>query len=393
MHRSTAARALNPATRHLISGEVVARVEGRGAAPRLPSGRARGEPAHRPLAARGRGPARHRQPGLRADPGRDRGRARANAATRRWSPTRRRTRSDQVEIVEQLIARRVDGLILATARRSDPVLTHCLDAGVPTVLVNRAEDRAPRPDGGDRRRRRDAAGGGAPGRSRPPPHRPSRGPAGSVDRPPATPGVRGGDAACRPRRLVVATAAAYTPRGRPGGRGRAPGPIRGHRRSSPPTTSWRSAPTRSSQRAACACPDDVSVVGHNDMPLVDMVHPPLTTVRIDHLAMGGEAARLVVARIEGEPEEALTRTTEPASWCGARRRPPPVRRRRATPLARSGPDGVLRLRAPCHAGRLRLRDADAARAGGRAARRSSGARAEHARAGRGAGERDRGRAR
>ncbi len=43
--------------------------------------------------------------------------------------------------MEQLIGRRVDGLILATARRSDPVLTHCLEAGMPTVLVNRAEDR------------------------------------------------------------------------------------------------------------------------------------------------------------------------------------------------------------------------------------------------------------
>jgi LacI family transcriptional regulator len=58
-----------------------------------------------------------------------------------------------------------------------------------------------------------------------------------------------------------------------------------------------------------ACPGDISVVGHNDMPLVDMVAPPLTTVRIDHQAMGEEAARLVVARIEDGLEEPLVRTT------------------------------------------------------------------------------------
>jgi LacI family transcriptional regulator len=42
------------------------------------------------------------------------------------------------------------------------------------------------------------------------------------------------------------------------------------------------------------CPDDVSVVGHNDMPLVDMVAPPLTTIRIRHHEMGLEAARLLL---------------------------------------------------------------------------------------------------
>ncbi|MFX5817373.1 LacI family transcriptional regulator, partial [Acinetobacter baumannii] len=47
----------------------------------------------------------------------------------------------QIAMLEELIARRVDGLVLATARRDEPVLTVCLEAGVPTVLVNRGEDR------------------------------------------------------------------------------------------------------------------------------------------------------------------------------------------------------------------------------------------------------------
>ena len=50
-----------------------------------------------------------------------------------------------------------------------------------------------------------------------------------------------------------------------------------------------------------SCPAHVSVTGHNDMPLVDMVEPPLTTVRIGPRAMGLEAGRLLLALLRGEP--------------------------------------------------------------------------------------------
>lgn len=46
------------------------------------------------------------------------------------------------------------------------------------------------------------------------------------------------------------------------------------------------------------CPDDISVTGYNDAPFVDMVMPPLTTVRIQQRQMGTEAARLLLAKIE-----------------------------------------------------------------------------------------------
>jgi LacI family transcriptional regulator len=45
------------------------------------------------------------------------------------------------------------------------------------------------------------------------------------------------------------------------------------------------------------CPVDISIVGHNDMPLMDIVNPPLTTVRIRHHDMGLEAARLILQKI------------------------------------------------------------------------------------------------
>ena len=46
------------------------------------------------------------------------------------------------------------------------------------------------------------------------------------------------------------------------------------------------------------CPEDISVVGHNDMPYMDMIRPPLTTIRIRHHGIGAEAARLILQTID-----------------------------------------------------------------------------------------------
>jgi LacI family transcriptional regulator len=45
------------------------------------------------------------------------------------------------------------------------------------------------------------------------------------------------------------------------------------------------------------CPEDVSVVGFNDMPFLDKLAPPLTTVAIPHQQIGAEAARLLLEAI------------------------------------------------------------------------------------------------
>ncbi|WP_225753084.1 LacI family DNA-binding transcriptional regulator [Actinotalea sp. Marseille-Q4924] len=42
------------------------------------------------------------------------------------------------------------------------------------------------------------------------------------------------------------------------------------------------------------CPEDVSVVGYNDMPFVDKLSPPLTTVHVPHSAIGAEASRILL---------------------------------------------------------------------------------------------------
>lgn len=53
-----------------------------------------------------------------------------------------------------------------------------------------------------------------------------------------------------------------------------------------------------------SCPDQMSVVGFNDMPYLDKLAPPLTTVAIPHQQIGAEAARLLL--------EAITEPDRPA---------------------------------------------------------------------------------
>jgi LacI family transcriptional regulator len=48
------------------------------------------------------------------------------------------------------------------------------------------------------------------------------------------------------------------------------------------------------------CPDDVSVTGFNDMPFIDRLRPPLSSVRFPHYQLGTEAATLLIERIAAE---------------------------------------------------------------------------------------------
>lgn len=51
-------------------------------------------------------------------------------------------------------------------------------------------------------------------------------------------------------------------------------------------------------RHGLRCPDDVSVVGFNDMPFINRVAPPLTSVRVPHYEIGAEAARLLLEVVD-----------------------------------------------------------------------------------------------
>ena len=54
-------------------------------------------------------------------------------------------------------------------------------------------------------------------------------------------------------------------------------------------------------RAGLSCPDQVSLIGFNDMPHLDKLAPPLTSVALPLAEMGAQAARILLARV-AEPD-------------------------------------------------------------------------------------------
>jgi LacI family transcriptional regulator len=86
------------------------------------------------------------------------------------------------------------------------------------------------------------------------------------------------------------------------------------------------------------CPEDVSVVGYNDMPFADRFRPPLSTVRVPHYELGGTAAELILEQLQETeapprqlllaPELVIRGSTAPA---GAAREAAPAAPRRGRP--------------------------------------------------------------
>ncbi len=52
------------------------------------------------------------------------------------------------------------------------------------------------------------------------------------------------------------------------------------------------------REAGRRCPDEVSVVGYNDMPFADAFAPPLTTVRLPSFDIGTTAAELLISQMD-----------------------------------------------------------------------------------------------
>ncbi|MGY1616535.1 LacI family DNA-binding transcriptional regulator [Geodermatophilus sp. SYSU D00691] len=61
-----------------------------------------------------------------------------------------------------------------------------------------------------------------------------------------------------------------------------------------------------------SCPGDVSVVGFNDMPFLDKLQPPLTTIAVPHHAIGVEAARMLLESLD-EPDRPARSVLLPVS--------------------------------------------------------------------------------
>jgi LacI family transcriptional regulator len=65
---------------------------------------------------------------------------------------------------------------------------------------------------------------------------------------------------------------------------------------------------RAAAERGLGVPEQLSVIGFDDMQLAAHVHPPLTTLRQDKLGLGAEAGRALLARIDGAEDEPLTIT-------------------------------------------------------------------------------------
>lgn len=301
VHPSTVSRALNPETRHRISPPVVARVmeaaerlgyQADAIASSLRSGRSRmigvvlpdiTNPVFPPIL--GGIEAVLEQEGYVAIV--------ANATS---DAARQRL------LVERLAARQVDGMILATVTRNDPLVEVITNRKIPVVLVNRSESKcaAPAVFSNDARgmaiatehlvtlgHRRIAHLGG--------PLTYSTG----HDR---RAGFLAAAAEFGIESPPVVSAGAYS---REAGREAAKRLLA----ENPDITAIVAANDLLAvgcldafREKGLRCPQDVSLVGHNDMPLMDALSPPVTTVRIQHHEMGQEAARLMLRSLAGQSE-------------------------------------------------------------------------------------------
>jgi LacI family transcriptional regulator len=201
---------------------------------------------------------------------------------------------------QALLSRQADGFIIATARDEDAVLDQARRHGVAVVLINRTDNTRDFPlvTGDDREGVRAAvehlAGLG---------HRRIAHLAGPDGVSSAT--VRrsafretianlGLSAVDTP----VVTCAAFTEEGGSAG---AEQLLAEH----PETTAVLAAndlialgAMRTLQARGLRCPQDISVVGFNDMRFADAFYPPLTTVHVPHQLMGAEAGRMLLELLD-----------------------------------------------------------------------------------------------
>jgi LacI family transcriptional regulator len=78
--------------------------------------------------------------------------------------------------------------------------------------------------------------------------------------------------------------------------------------------------------AGLSCPQDLSLVGFNDMPFVDRLRPALTTIRFPHYQLGTEAAQLLLERVEGHDAPVKILYMAPELVVRASTAPPPSRK-------------------------------------------------------------------
>jgi LacI family transcriptional regulator len=206
---------------------------------------------------------------------------------------------------EALRGRQVDGFIVATAQREHPLLLEAYESGVPIVLVNRCTDRKLFPW---------VAGDDATGMALAVEHLLGLGHrsiahvAGPQSMSTGVTRVRAfrhavETAGIGPEQAPVVVSESYTA---PAGERATHELLERH----PDTTAICAGNDLIALGALHAlktrglrCPQDLSLVGFNDMPFADEFQPPLTTVHVPHLDLGAEAARLLLERLDRYEEK------------------------------------------------------------------------------------------
>jgi len=206
-----------------------------------------------------------------------------------------------VPTIERMLAQQVDGVVLAIASRDDPVVDFIVESGLHAVMVNRADDsgRIASVISDDRlamklvvdhllhtgcRRLAHLAG---------PPNLPT----GAGRR-------LGFEQALRDRRKTAAAVVACEAYSRDAGRAAMTRMLQSGAPRPDGVVCCNDLVALGAYDALAAAglriPDDVAVTGHNDMLLVDLIHPPLTTIRPPHRELGWRAAQLLFERLDGQ---------------------------------------------------------------------------------------------
>jgi LacI family transcriptional regulator len=89
--------------------------------------------------------------------------------------------------------------------------------------------------------------------------------------------------------------------------------------------------------AGLRCPDDLSIMGMNDMPLSDRIQPPLSTVRVGEYELGRQAARVLLSHIESPGRRPETILIAPELIVRESTAKPASNRRRAAATRRRAP--------------------------------------------------------
>lgn len=219
----------------------------------------------------------------------------------------------EAEAVSTMRARQVDGLILATARRDDPIVAECIAERLPLVLVNRTADA----DGVSSIVNDDALGIAlavrhlkALGHTRIAHIAGPRSLSTGEARRRSFLDVMAAENLEADKALIAETTAFSEDEGL-----RACAELIAGKT---PFTAVVAANDlialgayEAIADAGLTCPDDISVTGFNDMPFVDRLTPPLTTVRIPHYELGREAGRRLVELIETPDSPARATTLRP----------------------------------------------------------------------------------